>query len=120
YFLNLPNQGFSTEWMSNKALNTDDIQSTNAHVSSELGIQLAAENSSGYPTVEKVSAESPAHAQGIQAGDRLTRITLYTDNSGQPLPKPEVIEATGMAPDAVIQKLQGPGGTKVGLTVERE
>lgn len=106
YFLNLPNQGFSSDWFKSRALNPDQIQSANVHYCSELGIQLKDQSTGALPQVEKVADDSPAAGAGIQPGDVLAKI--------------DSAPIQGMSLDAVLNKLQGPEKSKVKLTVERE
>jgi len=120
YFLNLPNQGFSSDWLNSRAVNPDQLQSTAIHFCSELGIQLKQGSTGDLPQVERVSKESPAAANDVQAGDVITKIAREQDEEGRPLPKAEVVATQGMSLDSVLQKLQGPAGTKVKLTIERD
>jgi uncharacterized membrane protein YcgQ (UPF0703/DUF1980 family) len=119
YFLNLPNQGFSADWFKSRALNVDQLQTTNAYISSELGIQLAKGSEGDFPQVEKVTEESPAAAGYVQPGDAIIQITREVDGDGRKLPAAEATSTQGLALDAVLQKLQGKAGTKVKLTLRR-
>jgi hypothetical protein len=70
--------------------------------------------------VIKVGKDGPAGKAGLEAGDRITQITLSVDDAGKPLPKPEVIPAKGLDLSDVVAKLEGPPNTPVKVTVERD
>jgi uncharacterized membrane protein YcgQ (UPF0703/DUF1980 family) len=118
FFLNLPNQGFSSDWFKSRAVDLEKVTTTNAFISSELGIQLTKSSSGDSAQVEKVTEPSPAFAGGIKPRDVITKITRTTDADGRQLSKPEVTSTQGLALDAVVQKLQGKAGTKITLTIQ--
>lgn len=120
FFLNLPNQGFSSDWLKSRGLNPDNlIQSSNANYCSELGIQLKKDSSGDLPQVEKVNSDTPAEASGIQVDDTILQVTLDVDKQGRQLDKPEITNTNGMTVEDVVQKLSGPAGTSVTLKIQR-
>ncbi|MSO22476.1 MAG: PDZ domain-containing protein [Acidobacteria bacterium] len=69
-----------------------------------LGISVA--NMNGQPTVISTLPGTPAHRLGIRSGDILVKI------GGQP--------SIGLTRDQVVEKLRGPRGTAVQVSVQRE
>lgn len=69
-----------------------------------LGISVA--NINGQPTVISTLSGTPAHRLGIRSGDIIVKI------DGQP--------GIGLTRDQVVEKLRGPRGTVVQVSVQRE
>lgn len=121
YFLNLPNQGFSADWLKSRGLNLDSlVQTNNPNYSPELGIQLANVGTGDSAKVDRVNSDTPAESGGVQVGDVVTHFTRDYDSSGRRLEKPETIETRGLSAEDVVQKMAGPAGSKITLTIQRE
>ena len=69
-----------------------------------VGLEIAIRN--GYPTVVSPLEESPAYKAGIKAGDRIIEING--------------ISTEGLSGDKAQQKIRGPKGSKVKMTILRE
>lgn len=118
YFMNLPNQGFSSDWIKSRGLNMENLENAAAgNFSPDVGIQFA--SAGEQPRVEKVGDKTPAAAKGIQPGDLVTQITRPVDAEGKALATPDVVATKGLSMEAVLEKLQGRPGTKVVLTIQR-
>ncbi len=70
---------------------------------SGIGAELAAGEL--YPVVTKVLADSPAAKAGLRAGDQILKVN-GEDVAGQPL-------------SGIVEKIRGPQGTTVKLTIKR-
>ncbi len=93
-----------------------------------VGIQIVPDYRRGMIRVNTPIRGSPAHGQGVSAGDIIVKVTNTVDKEGKPLPQPEVtlvkdvIAQKGMdaGMNYVVEKILGPRNTKVTLTIERE
>lgn len=118
YFLNLPNEGLSDQYVANRLM-LGDLSDFDAKSTSDLGFQLEKSTSPDALKIEKVSKESPAGKNNLKAGDLITEIKQLVDANGKTLSKPLVFSTKGMTVFDALAKLEGPANSKVKLTVQR-
>ncbi len=85
-----------------------------------VGIQIRKDTATDQLLVVTPIKGSPAYKAGIQAGDLITSVKLTVDKKGDTLDKPEIIPTKGLKLNDAVDKITGPAGTPVQLTVQRE
>jgi carboxyl-terminal processing protease len=85
-----------------------------------VGIQIRKDTASDQLLVVTPIMGSPAYKAGIQAGDIITTVKLTVDKKGHTLEKPEILATKGMKLNDAVDKITGPAGTPVELTIQRE
>ncbi len=85
-----------------------------------VGIQIRKDTATDQLLVVTPIKGSPAYKAGIQAGDLITSVKLTVDKKGNTLDKPEIIPTKGLKLNDAVDKITGPAGTPVQLTVYRE
>lgn len=110
FFMNLPNQAFSEDYMREIGLKGDMIQA-GGHFSPDLGVQVEKDEATGLARVEKVNDDSPASREGLRPGDLIASVA---GDAGDALATSEV------SIDKILEKLQGQPGTKAVLAVRRQ
>jgi hypothetical protein len=120
YSLNMPNGGFSADYMKNN-MNSAELDSGTVAGRSidNAGMRIDKSSGSEYLSVAALSEGGPASKAGLQVNDLLLSLTRSTDADGKPLPAPETIDLKGMPLDEVTAKLRGKPATSFTLAVER-
>jgi carboxyl-terminal processing protease len=85
-----------------------------------VGIQIRKDTATDQLLVVTPIKGSPAYKAGIQAGDLITTVKLTVNKKKEKLDKPEVIPTKGLKLTDAVEKITGPEGTPVQLTVQRE
>lgn len=86
-----------------------------------VGVQIQKDLTTDMVRVSTPLKDSPAYKAGMKTGDLITAITNVVDKkTGEPLPTPVVTSTKGLTIEQVVDKILGPEGTLVRLTVERE
>jgi carboxyl-terminal processing protease len=85
-----------------------------------VGIQIRKDTATDQLLVVTPIKGSPAYKAGIEAGDLITSVKLTVDKNRKPLKTPEIIPTKGLKLSEAVEKITGPAGTPVQLTVQRE
>ena len=85
-----------------------------------IGIQIRKDVGTDMLQVVTPIRGSPAFKAGVQAGDIITTVIRFVDDTGKPLAKPEEISTKGLSLPDAVRKITGPPGTKVKIIIQRE
>jgi uncharacterized membrane protein YcgQ (UPF0703/DUF1980 family) len=119
YFLDLPNQGFSQDYLRRQGVSSEDLGAGAAgHMVENTGLRITKNATRDLLEVVSVAAEGPGEKAGLQPGDLITQIVQSTDKEGKPLHKPQTTSAKGLSVDDAVAQLKGKPGTTVKVQVE--
>jgi hypothetical protein len=121
FFLNLPNSGFSADYMK-RGMHTGELDSTSVsgRMVENAGMRIDKATGQEYPTIVGLSDGGPAEKAGLKLKETLVSMTRTTDADGKALPKPETIDFKGMPIEEVVNKLAGKPQTTFKLIVDQE
>lgn len=121
FFLNLPNSGFSADYMK-RGMHTGELDSTavSGRMVENTGMRIDKSAGQDYPTIVGLSDSGPAEKAGLKLRDTLVSVTRTTDAEGKSLSKPETIDLKGLPIEEVVTKLAGKPQTSFKVTVDKE